>query len=319
MEGVEGNISRGWGPRFLAPAAFTLSFLLPLIITFQFVARWSNSRPSGELSTLEKQPGSFPQSVGFHAAALGDVVRVSHVPALNPTPNWLVYGWFQVDVLPALGKKVFLFSKHDPEHAPYQGYALALENVAGDTLLPKVYWKGSEGEGRWFSFSNIEAEIGADLFFALGLDKAGRLALFYTAEGLVSDKPSSLGAYEVETSDLPASSTDFVSGAVSSGPLIGKIMALGVLNFQEVEGSLPAVVAQVLHREPDQTENLDALQWVFRVDTRSEEDLLKPDDGLLFFIKGGQASESFVTEGESHRSKGKSKNVRKGHKKGKAS
>lgn len=163
-------------------------------------------------------------------------IHLNESSDLNPTlgEDFLVYGWFKLNKLPADGEKFVLFSKYDTDKKNIPGYALSIER-RGKSVVPLVYFNDELNQGRWFRFANIDIVQRVWFMVALSFSDDHYLGLHVASEHTLVDQVIQLaGGYKFENIITPVSNSDLLVGGYGQYAFNGAVGVFGVFSGENI-------------------------------------------------------------------------------------
>ena len=183
----------------------------------------------------------------FLVKSAGDFIRVSDAAGIEPAgdKDFLLTIAVKFLSLPPSGEKTFVLQKYDKDAEHRQGMALAFTGDA-DGIHPLVYWRNTEGFGRWFRFSALQ--VAEKEWFALSLSflRGELLGLHLTTSRGGSQAVSSLGGYRFDSPVYPESDSDLFLGGNKAGNLLdGRLGGFFVFHETGLDRDLPQILSLV--------------------------------------------------------------------------
>ncbi len=230
--------------------AFVLAFSLPIFILYQGMNYFWRDQES-----VETPAEAFPQAVRF--AAQGSYGKIDYHQALSPIEgnDFFFSAWFKVNQMPAVGQRIMLISKFDPDSKNAEGYAVGITRDPSG-YRPIVYWRSAKGNGGWYLFSTLAARPRTWFMLGLSFRAGNRLGLHGVAD--IDDQVRGvelLGGYELEESSYPTNSSSIVFGAYGQNPFRGFVGPVSVFNGPEVDNDIHGIVKRLM-RKPDEVPDL---------------------------------------------------------------
>lgn len=223
-------------------ALFVVVFAVTLALGALVVERISGGNSWGRASQGEL----FPQAM---VVSRGDsFIEVPPSEHLNPQAgkDFILVQWFQLRRLPAPGNRITLLSKFAPHEAGAPGFAVS---IGGEHDGPRVfvYWKDSEGAGKWFSFREVAIVPRVWCMLVLTLQQ-DRFLGAYTALALPGTKPvvKLAGGYDLGRAVIPATNAALRVGAYKEGLFRGRIGPFGVIAGSKVSEQLPMLLKELV-------------------------------------------------------------------------
>ncbi len=224
---------------------FVISFLIPIVVGVEFVRRSVQETDGIDDEDRELFDNSF------RIPAPNAYIKVAHSEDLSPQDgqDFFLLLWFKIENLPSPGERVLILAKHEPMSRSQRGFALALAGFA-DGIRPELYWRDSEGKGRWFAFSNFY--ILPKRWAALAVSfRENRLLGLHGMLAAADGKPQSqlLGGYELDPTIMPTSDADLMIGAFNNGKFLGRIGAVGIFSAKKLSKRFDDLL-RAIKREP---------------------------------------------------------------------
>ena len=230
--------------------SFVIAFSLPVFLFFRAVNYFW-----GERDSVVSSVDIFPAAVRL--AGQGSYARINYSPALSPVEGngFLLSGWFKLTQLPAIGQRVILLSKLNPDSRNAEGYAIG---ITRDPIgfRPIVYWRSAEGNGGWYLFSKFA--LRPRTWFNLSLSFRGGNLLGLHGISDIEDQSHGvelLGGYELESKTYPTNASALVLGAYGQNPFRGFIGPLALFSGQEIGADIHGIVKRLM-RKPEQVPDL---------------------------------------------------------------
>ena len=176
--------------------------------------------------------------------------RIKDSAGLDPLSDQFFMLAFKVKFkkLPSVGHRQNIIEKYEAATFPYSGWSFGVSQL-GTSFRPEFYWRGSEGKGGWYTFSDFKAEANRWYSFAVLARGENYASLFMET---VASKPKFLGGVSLKDVKNPVSNSDLLLGAVREGEIafhgdLGSVL----IGFPEELPSTPEELSEYLAGGPD--------------------------------------------------------------------
>ena len=261
-----------------------LLFFGSLVIAFiaiRFLEGYWREDPAVNVERLDPL---FPNSVPVNGGEDGK--EITPGSSLNPTAqhDFMVVTWFKIRALPKPGEKLIVLSKIDEKSRFLRGYALGLSREV-DGIRPVAYWRDSEGNGGWRSFSEVAVLPRSWCMLALSFYKGRYLGVYFKSilEGLGNDDlaPVPVGGFDLgETEVVAESSSPLLLGSKGINNFRGRLGPLGIFSGKRFQKRIESILEQIGSEPlslPTEVERDEVLLWTtdFRLDQSNSAHVIK--------------------------------------------
>lgn len=232
---------------------FIAAFSLPIFALYQGLNYFWRDRES-----VEEPLEAFPEAIRF--AIQGAYAKIDYHQALSPSAgNGFVLGaWFKLNQMPAIGQRIMLLSKFDPESKSAEGYAIGITRDASG-YRPIVYWRSAKGSGGWYLFSKFAARPRTWFLLSLSFRSGNLLGLHGVPD--IDDQSRGvelLGGYELEENSYPTNTSAIVFGAYGQNPFRGFLGPVAIFNGPDIGGDIHGIVKRLLRKPEEVPDTVDA-------------------------------------------------------------
>lgn len=221
---------------------FLLSFILPSLLLYGVI---TYTRSEADLSSPDK---AQEVKKAFPIRDSGDYIRIQDAAGIEPVgdKDFLLAISLKFLNPPESSQKTFLLQKYDRDSPEGQGYSIAFIRDT-DGIHPLVYWRNSEGQGRWFRFAALEIVEKEWFCLVLSFLQGEMLGLHVVR---TAGTPVVLGGYRFDAPVYPESDADMFIGSIRSGvPLRARLGGMFVLHKRKLQQALPEMLS-TLNVEP---------------------------------------------------------------------
>ena len=271
---------------------FFIAFSLPLYWTISSQLRYSvgltASSGSASSSAVDVRTAAlesrFPGA--FTVTHNNMHLWISDPDLTNPSANgdFVLTTWFSMRKLPRLDEKVIVFSKLDRSSTARPGYALAMVRVENG-IKPAVYWRGNDGAGEWFFFSDIDILPRYWMFLAVSVSQGNTLAVHFARAG---NSPELIlaGAHVLDEPIVPNSTDRLTFGSFKGGAFRGRLGPVSLYNGPSLGIRLKPLLSELMTQPtivPDEfvEPNGTGLYLVDQHSIRKQSTRFGLDDGSL--------------------------------------
>ena len=194
----------------------------------------------------------FPDSIQIGRE--GRYLEVQNSPGLLPEhkKDYLLFFWFNLKSLPAVGERLVLLSKYNGAPPKIKGFAVGISRDSS-AIRPVLFWGDGTTAGRWHDFPEIPLISNEWNLLAIHVHK-DRFVGMYSAR-IVAGKASPvkfLGGHEIVLEDpLNLGDASILFGSPEGRDFRGKIGPLAIISplsidFEELDKALEAYVESPL-------------------------------------------------------------------------
>ncbi len=229
-------------------ALFVIAFLIPLFLARNFSDVFSP--PIRE--DINPKDKIFPAATKITKS--GQYFEITNHESLDPSSekDFLFVFWYRLAGPLEPGEVVPIVSKVDERSKFKRGFAVSIkgEDTAKARIL--VYWRDSEGNGNWYSFSEMQLKPRVWSMIAVSFYNQ-RVLGAHRIERTFADEVSKivLGGFDIEEHVLPRSSSSLAIGAISPGGFRGWLGPFGIFQVRDLERDLSGILDE-FGKEPRQ-------------------------------------------------------------------
>lgn len=230
--------------------SFLLSFGIPVFLGYHAI-RFFTVVQDDSTQANEALPGAVRFSAQGMYGKISNDVRLTP----NSTLPYIFSGWFKLTQLPAMGQRIILAARFNPNSAVNEGMAIGVTRDAVG-YRPVVYWRAANGSGGWYLFSKFSIRARTWFQLALSFREGKLLGLHGVAD--IDDLATGvelLGGYELLAETYPTSSMDLVFGAYGQNPFRGYVGPIAIFSGEGVGRDIHGVVKRLM-RAPDRLPDL---------------------------------------------------------------
>lgn len=228
----------------LLGALFLLAFSVPVCAAIYYSDTWGGTKPQLQESGVEEDARDelFPDAISVRHS--GSRLKIGHQPFLQPDgkSDLLIIAWLKPFELPSGDSKIIVAAKFDGKAKARPGYALALQRIS-DKIRPAVYWRNPEGQGGWYTFSEVEILPRSWFMFALSFYDQHKLGLHIIHPKLSGGFEARLaGGYEFEQPIYPLNDKPLEIGAIDDTNYRGKVGPIGIFSMKGLRDRLAEIL-----------------------------------------------------------------------------